>query len=130
MSCAATPASVYSVYDMARTKSLTFSFTSSGYLNTTDSYASAYRIGNMCYIFFVLYIAIKINAGSKLNLIRQLPLADATSVAVAATTQNGYCVKVVIEKSTDVITTSEFNPTDVAVGDSLAGFLVYCTSAS
>ena len=53
-SVAATPAEVYQVYDIARTKALSPTYTGNGYINTTDSSIAAFRVGGMVYVFFVL----------------------------------------------------------------------------
>ena len=131
-SVAATPAAVYKVYDICRLRYLSYSLTTNGYVDIETSTVNAYQVGNMVYVFFVLYILIEIPAKStsQINLIRELPLAATTSITLAGMTNSGESVKLIISKSTDVIRTSANNPSTVNAGDTLTGYIVYYTEAN
>lgn len=130
-SVAATPAAVYQVYDMARAKALTPTYTGNGYVNTADSSIAAFQIGSMVYVFFVIKMAMSIPAkyANSINLILNLPAATATAIAIAGMTTSGEIVKVIIESGTTIMKTSANNPSAVNADDTITGTLIYYAGA-
>lgn len=130
-SVAATPAAVYKVYDIARTKALTPTYTGNGYVNTDDSSIAAFRVGGMVYVFFILKMEKSIPAkyATSINLILNLPAATATTIAIAGMTTSGEIVKVIIESGTTIMKTSANNPSAVNAGDTITGTLIYYAGA-
>lgn len=126
-SVAATPAAVYQVYEIARTKALTPAYTSNGYVDTNNSTVSAFRIGGMVYVFFVLRMAKSIPAkyANSINLILNLPAATATAIAIGGMTTSGEVVKLIIESGTTIMKTSANNLSAINAEDTITGSLIY-----
>lgn len=126
-SVAATPASVYQVYDIARTKALSPTYTGNGYVNTESSSIAAFQVGGMVYVFFVLRMAntIPVDHANGINLILNLPAATATAIAFGGMTLTGDSIKVIIESGTTIMKTAPNNPNPANSGDTLTGTLIY-----
>ncbi len=126
-SVAATPASVYQVYDIARTKALSPTYTGNGYVNTGSSSIAAFQVGGMVYVFFVLRMTntIPVDHANGINLILNLPAATATAIAFGGMTLTGDSIKVIIESGTTIMKTAPNNPNPANSGDTLTGTLIY-----